>query len=93
MPIYIGAPDVDRLVPTPAALIRAAAFNSTADLAAHLERVGGDEKLYEQYLAWKRQPEEQWSEVRRARAAAAWGVRAWGSGVGFCFLRGCAWGV
>ena len=43
MPIYIGAPNVERLVPVPKSLIKVSDFNSTADLAAHLEAVARDE--------------------------------------------------
>ena len=53
VPIYLGAPDVDRFVPHPSSIINAADFNSTADLVAHLRELAADEARYMKHFEWK----------------------------------------
>jgi hypothetical protein len=69
VPVYFGAPDVAELLPTRNAAILASDFGSVAELAAHLQRVGADEALYEAHRAWKRAPSASWQPGFRAAVA------------------------
>lgn len=62
VPIYMGAPDIARFIPSMDGVILASDFNSTVELADHIRRVGSESALWAQYAAWKTRPEEQWSE-------------------------------
>ncbi|GBF91809.1 glyco 3-alpha-L-fucosyltransferase A-like [Raphidocelis subcapitata] len=69
VPMYMGAPDVHRLVPVPEAVIRVEDFESTAALVEYIQRAAEDEALYSKHTAWRQLPEEAWSkewqELRR----------------------------
>lgn len=53
VPVYRGAPEVAELAPAPGCYIDAADFASPAALAAHLDRLSGDDAAYAGYHAWR----------------------------------------
>jgi alpha-1,3-fucosyltransferase 10 len=55
IPIYLGAPNIKEFVPDPNAVIFYGEGNITtpAALMAEMERLAGDESLYNQKLSWK----------------------------------------
>lgn len=55
VPIYIGAQDVDRFMPSPNSYINVEDFESTADLAAHFLSLVDDNDKYLKYFEWKHQ--------------------------------------
>jgi hypothetical protein len=55
VPIYMGAQDVDRFMPSPKSFINVEDFDSTADLAAHLLSLVDDDQKYLKYFEWKHQ--------------------------------------
>jgi hypothetical protein len=62
VPIYIGAPNIDDLIPSPDSIIKAADFNSPAALAKHLRFLRDNPIEYEKYLAWKKRGPDMISE-------------------------------
>jgi hypothetical protein len=58
VPVYHGAPTVDKFLPSPNAVVKVGDFQSPKELAAHLTAVGHDQAKYESMLAWKSQPQQ-----------------------------------
>lgn len=56
VPVYLGAPDVDKLVPGPHAYIDVRDYDSPKSLAKELQRYCENRSLYEKLLEWKKQP-------------------------------------
>src|SRR5262249_7991880 len=56
VPVYLGAPNVEDFAPGDDCYVDAAAFDGPASLAAHLNRLAGDEAAYARLLEWKRRP-------------------------------------
>jgi Glycosyltransferase family 10 (fucosyltransferase) C-term/Fucosyltransferase, N-terminal len=56
VPIYFGAPNVEKFVPGNDCYVDAAQFAEPRDLAAHLIRLGEDEAAYRRLFDWKLQP-------------------------------------
>lgn len=56
VPVYFGAPTVDKLLPNPSAIIKISDFPGPRELAAHLSSIGKDQEKYENLLAWKHNP-------------------------------------
>lgn len=54
VPVYMGAPDIDRFVPHPSAIIKVSDFATTDLLIAHLKAVAASKKLYMKHFDWKR---------------------------------------
>lgn len=54
VPIYFGAPDIDRFIPHPSSIIHANDFETTLDLANYLKSLVADEKAYEKLFEWKK---------------------------------------
>ena len=54
VPIYMGAPDINRFIPDPMSIINVADFNSTSDLAAYLLKLIEDPDEYMKHFEWKR---------------------------------------
>jgi alpha-1,4-fucosyltransferase len=57
IPVYRGAPNIDRYVPSHS-IVNSAAFGSVADLAVYLHALLRDADAYASYLAWKTRPPE-----------------------------------
>ena len=53
VPVYYGAPTIDKLLPSPNAVVKVNDFASPKELAAHLTAVGKDESKYASLLDWK----------------------------------------
>jgi hypothetical protein len=58
VPVYMGAPNVERLAPSPESYIDVRDFPDPRALADHLLRLAGDEAAYARHLAWKQRPFE-----------------------------------
>jgi hypothetical protein len=56
VPVYLGAPNVERLVPAPDSYIDVNDFSGPEALAEYLLELDRDEAAYQLHLAWKRQP-------------------------------------
>lgn len=56
VPVYFGAPTVDKLLPSPSAIVKISDFPGPRELAAYLTNVGRDKEKYESLLAWKNNP-------------------------------------
>ncbi len=56
VPIYLGAPNVDRFAPGERCFINAAEFFDPRELAEYILQLDRDPELYQTYLAWKQQP-------------------------------------
>ena len=54
VPIYMGAPDIDRFIPHPSSIIKVSDFNTTKDLAEYLKQVASDPKEYQKFFEWKK---------------------------------------
>ena len=65
LPIYIGAPDVERFVPHPSAIVRVESFVSLEALVEYLKELDHDDEKYLQHFEWKRKKEwtPQFAEV------------------------------
>jgi len=71
VPVYLGAPNIAAYAPGEDCFINVADFDGPASLAAHLERIGGDEAEYGKLLAWKARPlRPQFLEM--AKSADVW---------------------
>ena len=53
LPIYIGAPDINKFIPDPLSIINVADFNSTSDLVAYLLKLTEDPDAYMKHFEWK----------------------------------------
>lgn len=53
VPVYYGATTVEKLLPSPASVVKVSDFKSPKELAVFLNEVGKDKGRYEQYLRWK----------------------------------------
>jgi hypothetical protein len=56
VPVYLGAPNVDRLVPDPDCYIDVNDFAGPQALAEHLMELDRDEEAHRRRFAWKRRP-------------------------------------
>ena len=56
VPVYRGAPNVERFAPGDHCVINAADFSSAAELARYLLHLHHNPAEYEAYLAWKERP-------------------------------------
>ena len=56
VPVYYGAPNINRFIPHPSSIINVKDFNSTGDLVEYLKQVAANETLYLQYFDWKKKP-------------------------------------
>ena len=56
VPVYLGAPNIDRFAPGDHCFIDAAGFKSPKELAACLRTLMANDHLYQEYLAWKQKP-------------------------------------
>lgn len=56
VPVYLGAPDVDKLAPGLHAYIDVRNYDSPKSLAKELQRYCCNRNLYDKLLEWKRQP-------------------------------------
>lgn len=54
VPIYFGAPDIDRFIPHPSAVIHANDFPTTRDLANYLKSLVENEEEYMKLYEWKK---------------------------------------
>jgi len=55
VPVYLGAPNVERFVPHPSSIIRADRY-TPKELAALLNKTASDPKEYAKYFDWKKKP-------------------------------------
>lgn len=55
VPVYFGAPNIDKFIPDPSAIIAAKDY-SPKDLAVLLNRTARDPKEYAKYFEWKKRP-------------------------------------
>jgi hypothetical protein len=58
VPVYLGAPNVGRLVPAPDCYIDVTDFGGPRELAEHLLALDRDTAAYSRHLAWKERPFE-----------------------------------
>ena len=58
VPVYYGAPNVERFVPAPDAYIDVREYRSPVALAERLSSLAADEDAYAHFLDWKRRPFE-----------------------------------
>jgi alpha-1,3-fucosyltransferase 10 len=58
VPVYLGAPNVDRLAPAKDCYIDVTSFSGPRDLAARLLQLNEDDEEYAKYFDWKRRPFE-----------------------------------
>jgi hypothetical protein len=56
VPVYLGAPNVNRLVPAADSFIDVTDFSGPRALADHLLELDRDESAYQRHLAWKEKP-------------------------------------
>jgi alpha-1,3-fucosyltransferase 10 len=56
VPVYLGAPNVAAMAPSPKSFIDVRDFAGPAELAAHLRELERDPAAYDAHLAWKREP-------------------------------------
>ncbi|MBP0581879.1 alpha-1,3-fucosyltransferase [Labrys sp. LIt4] len=56
VPVYFGAPNVEKFVPGSNCYIDASRFADPKDLAEHLKRLASDEAAYQRLFAWKQRP-------------------------------------
>lgn len=54
LPVYLGAPDINRFIPDPSAIINVNDFDSTDELANYLLRLMNDHDAYMQHFEWKK---------------------------------------
>ena len=55
IPVYLGAPNVEQVLPCDNCIINAANFNSTAHLVTHLQNIVRSTALQRHYHAWRHQ--------------------------------------
>ena len=53
VPVYLGAPNVDRFAPGENAFIDVSRFSGPQDLAQFLRRLASDERAYREYFKWR----------------------------------------
>jgi Glycosyltransferase family 10 (fucosyltransferase) C-term/Fucosyltransferase, N-terminal len=58
VPVYLGAPNVERFAPSRDAYLDVRDYPSPRVLADHLLKLAGDEAAYRRHLAWKERPFE-----------------------------------
>lgn len=56
VPVYLGAPNIDKFVPGEKCFINVADFDSPKALAEHLLELDADKEAYLEYLNWKQKP-------------------------------------
>jgi hypothetical protein len=56
VPVYLGAPNVAQLAPSPGSFIDVRDFPDPAALAKYLLELADDDEAYERHLEWKREP-------------------------------------
>lgn len=56
VPVYLGAPNVDRFAPGGNCFVNAADFGGPRELAEYLTEVAQDSQRYDNYFAWKHGP-------------------------------------
>lgn len=56
VPVYLGAPNIDELLPADKCIIKVSDFSSAEQLAKYLIELRHDETEYASYLEWKEQP-------------------------------------
>jgi len=56
VPVYLGAPNIDRFVPSPKSVIKVSDFRNIRELAEYLNMLDENDEEYEKWLEWKRQP-------------------------------------
>jgi len=60
VPVYHGAPTVDKLLPNPSSVVKVSDFpEGPKQLADHLKLVGQDKAKYNQLFAWKSNPAQE----------------------------------
>jgi hypothetical protein len=55
VPVYLGASNVHKFVPSPKSIINVADFKSTKELAEFLIELDKNDTKYQEYLAWKKE--------------------------------------
>lgn len=61
VPIYLGAPNIDKYIPDSNAIVDYARFGTPAALKEELERLARDQAAYEQKLLWKVKAQRRWN--------------------------------
>jgi len=55
VPVYWGAPNIDKYLPAPNSIIKVDDFSGPKELADYLKLVGSNPELYNSYLEWKKE--------------------------------------
>lgn len=63
--VYRGAPNVNEFYPAEGSVINVWEFKTTADLAAELKRLDGDDAAYDHMFDWKRRSPSTWRDSFR----------------------------
>ena len=64
VPIYYGAPNIERFIPTADSIINYRDFMDPVKLGQEVRRLSENETAYAEKLAWRNQP-ERWSKAFR----------------------------
>ena len=56
VPVYRGAPNVDRFAPGEHAFINANDFSGPSELAGYLKELAGDDEAYRKFFQWRERP-------------------------------------
>lgn len=73
LPVYLGAPNIDRFLPTYntqfKSIIKASDFKSPDQLAKYILKVANDQKLYNSYMLWRAEPKsEEFEDILNMQA-------------------------
>jgi hypothetical protein len=60
VPIYMGTPSIEQLLPHPDAILRVSDFPTTAALADYIRRAHADPSLLAKHHAWRTMPHASW---------------------------------
>ena len=75
VPVYLGAPNVERFAPGDRCFIEAADFRNPRDLADYLLCLQHDDAAYEAYFGWKERPFRPAFRALLASQDAPWHIR------------------
>jgi len=56
IPVYLGAPNIEEFAPGDHCYIDASRFSSMKELAAYLTEISNDDKMYNEFMKWKKLP-------------------------------------
>ena len=59
IPVYLGAPNIQRFVPSPDSFVDVGAYSTPRSLAAHLNAILSHKNIYDGYHAWRKRPLDQ----------------------------------